>query len=432
MRTLRNLLTTLVLFVLLLAVTAAILIVLFAIALAAMLASSIVLRTMTKITEAVLGPITAYILAFLMIGMWVAWAVWVTFVCSRLFLRALFGAISLPGFDLQECGLGALSLWYAPQLRSIAASPWRSQVLDLVAAVASDAESPRFHRILLIPGAGISTIYLSGERSLVLGALVLRHLSAVELRAAVAHECAHHFNGAMLIQSVLYRTRCLSQAAADATPLISDNWMMLALPGIGRMVVSLIFKTLRAAAVLLGSWARLSRRMFAVEGKSVELRCDRVAARAVGAAPLCSALSALTCLSTVWKEYSDAPDTGLRIRPEDAVTSRLLTSLAVRFEVLLEGEDLAGARSRLIHHDSKTHPSVGSRMLAVGILAPPPRDPDGILGHDELLGLWELCTARSRMAFANSVADAHFVDRVDVFGGASFVEGHAGEIRASG
>lgn len=80
-----------------------------------------------------------------------------------------------------------------------------ARVISLVDEVTKKVGGAPFRAVYLNPGLDISTFYTSRGRYLALSVLALKYLTVEELKAVIAHECAHHHHHAMLLNRVHYR-----------------------------------------------------------------------------------------------------------------------------------------------------------------------------------------------------------------------------------
>lgn len=166
----------------------------------------------------------------------------------------------------------------------------------LVARVADKVGIPRFDSIRVTAGTQVSTYYVGQRSLLVVGLLTLKFLSSAELAAIIAHECAHHHNGAMVPNRAHHRatmfmlgftTRVNERLEVDGDRLIyyrgygaGVEFAML-----GHRLALGLYRI--AAALLAGI----------VSQRRHEYYCDQVAAQAVGPDPLKSALRTLNDLA---------------------------------------------------------------------------------------------------------------------------------------
>ena len=90
------------------------------------------------------------------------------------------------------------------------------KIFSLVKSVANDVGVSPFQAVYLNSELDISTFYIGSERFLNLSVVALMYLTEEEVKAVIAHECAHHHNNAMLLNRTHYRAVILSQSFATA------------------------------------------------------------------------------------------------------------------------------------------------------------------------------------------------------------------------
>lgn len=78
-------------------------------------------------------------------------------------------------------------------------------VLSLVEETTNKLRVSGFEKIYLSTYSDIATYYSTGGKFLILSIIAVKYLSKNELEAVIAHECAHHHHGSMLLNRIHYR-----------------------------------------------------------------------------------------------------------------------------------------------------------------------------------------------------------------------------------
>jgi len=176
--------------------------------------------------------------------------------------------------------------------------------------------------VYLRPGMAVATAYVGGARILVLNAIVIKYLTANELRAIVAHECAHHHHNAMMLNRVYNRLSIMLVSFSDALDRAVGaygSWTdmlervpllryLVPLRETGWLGISSV-RTCFRVYMHLFLWTR-----WLLDNASYELYCDDVAIALCWGSVMASALQKVTDLSVAsaradatWEKNREAP-----------------------------------------------------------------------------------------------------------------------------
>jgi Zn-dependent protease with chaperone function len=170
-----------------------------------------------------------------------------------------------------------------------------SKVISLIQNVSNDVGISPFQAVYLNSELDISTFYIGRGRYLNLSAIALNYLTEQEMRAVIAHECAHHHNNAMLLNRTHYRAVILFESFANTLAgtfstfekLAKKNVLLSQLFGSGMLTLLPLIPCLYMYRFFLLLMATLTR------DAEYEYYCDSVAAKYVGGNILASALQKL-------------------------------------------------------------------------------------------------------------------------------------------
>lgn len=228
------------------------------------------------------------------------------------------------------------------------------QILTLVDEVVIDLGDKRFSGVYLSDDINISTFAAAGGRYLIIGRLPLQYLSTMEIKAVLAHECAHHHHGAMLLNRIQYRNVLLVATLRMASVLsmkyfnkgifsiIPDafmNWAILMwLPSLlGILVYGVFIKLLGVLAM----------------NSEYEYYCDSIAAKHFSAKTLALALLKLRDLA-----LTDA-----------LIKQGHVQGGAAQFDATFQQVRVGhlSSREKLSHMRSGTHPAIVERLSRLGL-----------------------------------------------------------------
>ena len=210
---------------------------------------------------------------------------------GSLYLIVIGGAIgSLMTFaNLLKSTKGAVSV---PEYTNILED---SRVISLVQNVSTDVGISPFQAVYFNSELEISTFYIGRGRYINLSAIALNYLTEEEVRAVIAHECAHHHNNAMLLNRTHYRAVIFFESFANTLAvtfstfekLAKKNYFLSQLFGSGMLTLLPLMPCLYMYRFFLLLMATLTR------DAEYEYYCDSVAAKYVGGNILASALQKL-------------------------------------------------------------------------------------------------------------------------------------------
>ena len=171
-----------------------------------------------------------------------------------------------------------------------------SKVNSLIQNVSNDVGICPFQAIYLNSEFDISTFYIGRGRYLNLSAIALIYLTEEELRAIIAHECAHHHNNAMLLNRTHYRAVILFESFANTLAGSISTLGKLAKKDI--IILSSLFNwgmLFLLPLIPCRYMYRLFLLLMAILTRDAEYEyyCDSVAAKYVGGNILASALQKL-------------------------------------------------------------------------------------------------------------------------------------------
>jgi len=249
-------------------------------------------------------------------------------------------------------------------------------LLQLIGDVTANVEISDFKGVHITADAGMSTMYVSSGRHLLVGVLSLKYLTENELKAVIAHECAHHYHGAMLLNRVHHRNWMFYVALCTACQEVTSNtnrfiksagtWRTLAdaTATFAGLSMLLLLQTYRIYIDIMGVLVR---------NADYEFYCDAIAIDYIGGNIVASALRKIYDLHLAVSMQPEAPSDDnylrmlheryLRIRMSKArfelksyaMASRTHPPLKVRIErALAKGRVIDLSQPLFSAHDIKT------------------------------------------------------------------------------
>lgn len=183
-------------------------------------------------------------------------------------------------------------------------------VAQVVGSVAALLRMSPFRVCYIDDGVGAYTYFTARGKYVVLGAHAMRHLSALELEAVMAHEYAHHLQQAMAVNRVHYWTqrafqgymvahqqaiRAFVTRGANVGNGFAYIWQFAGISMLANLLYMFVFGAyLRAGGKLLRQ-------------RDYEYYCDSIAIDAVGGRHLAHALDKLSDLSHALHAVPPAP-----------------------------------------------------------------------------------------------------------------------------
>lgn len=164
--------------------------------------------------------------------------------------------------------------------------------------VAADVGVSEFQAVYLNAELDISTFCIGRGRYLNLSVIALKYLTEAELRAVIAHECAHHHNKAMLLNRTYNRANILFSSFANSlisavstfNKVFNGNILLSQTLGAGAFALLPLIPCLYLYRYFLTFTG------FLVKDAEYEFYCDSVAAKYIGGNIFASALQKLVDL----------------------------------------------------------------------------------------------------------------------------------------
>jgi Zn-dependent protease with chaperone function len=246
-----------------------------------------------------------------------------------------------------------------PEEDNIAEDP---RILSLINNVSRDVGISSFHAVYLSSELDISTFYIGRRRYLNLSAVSLKYLTEEELKAVIAHECAHHHNNAMLLNRTHNRSVIMFESFVNSLLGTHSTFEKNSQKNI---LIAYIFN--------MGAWTLLSfipfiylyryflaLMGFLIRNAEYEYYCDSVAAKYIGGNILASALQKILDLHLAYNEAIKLIDKDNQIVSSSSVEKIYLEGLSQKFHYIRYFNPKYRAESANISTD--THPPLRLRI----------------------------------------------------------------------
>jgi Zn-dependent protease with chaperone function len=244
------------------------------------------------------------------------------------------------------------------------------KVLSLIQGIASDVGVSPFSAVYLNSGIDISTFYTARGRYLNLSVLALGYLTSNELKALIAHECAHHHDNAMLFHRIHYRATLMFYSYSQAISAVfstyervSKNKFLSNMANLGGIPLITLVPYIHLYSLFLSLMANF------IGDSDYEYYCDEVSINYVGANIFTAALQKV--LDLYIADQTIANKTRGNSSTEQIGFSRTLmpsSTLGPAYLQMLEQEYNHIRRSNPpLRHDAakvktNSHPPIASRL----------------------------------------------------------------------
>ena len=290
--------------------------------------------------------------------------------------KDLFGIVGITVFILNIIGYCGALKTVVLRLLSLKNKGVDRRVSKLVEKVCEKVGTRPFRGIYLSKKNIAETVYNMKGRYLGIGMLPLRYLTVHEIKAVIAHECAHYFHGSMVLYRAYYLSNCLwngfynSYIFSAKKVVEKPNFVFNSIHGMALICSLGIFLSFALYQLYMNLMGKIIR------DKEYEYYCDTVSANKYGGNVVSSALVKYTKLQ---------------------IAEEILLYRGVDFDsftFLNEFDNVYNQRTAMKHlnssfnKDTRFHPSLKSRCALLSTFPNGLNVKENLLTEKELKEMW--------------------------------------------